>query len=695
MADTGIPPVVPPEFRQYDSYAEAPAWQLKFSGVWVSGVGLFVLFFLPHFIRGLRAGRVLHDVFGVREKIDGFIALYDLETDDVCRSNDLPMQRVERVDWRKDWIRKVINRIGAIVLWTIPWVELNVGQLLVIAGYLLTVIFCITLHVPLVDNSNRAGFIALAQLPVVFLFATKNSIISLLLGPGNGYERLNFVHRWAGRGLFLAALVHGSLWISNHLIWGFPIIGQQKETSGVAALGLLCVIVITSARPVRKAFYEFFYIAHIFAFVAFFVTVCYHTVYAPPWIYPPLALYGLDMLLRFLRYRIKDATLTPISNHITMINIPFCTDGWTAGQHIRLRVFFEGRIFEAHPLSIITAPPSTSCLTNVYTPGITLGVRVIGDWSRALNRFALNKGYLEEEGPESKEEKSDDHESTECDSSAPQTQVQVMMDGPYGGCTVDLGRYETILLFAGGAGVTFTLGMLDDIVGRCVRLGRQSGEKTRRIEFAWCIKSFGILEWFAPALMEIARTVASSDRSATPLSLHISVYVTCLCDPEAVPLIPNCDVTIMRPDIHHILSDLITPPTPTLSCLSSSTSMSPHQDKSSSPPSLVKTMSSSNVTPPPLPLEMRAHDQQMYLVSSRGHAATVPGQDPDIESTDALDPQASRKLPWIGTGGGVAVCVSGPASLVREASNAVARLRLSQRGMEMGGLDIHTEVFSL
>jgi len=123
--------------------------------------------------------------------------------------------------------------------------------------------------------------------------------------------------------------------------------------------------------------------------------------------------------------------------------------------------------------------------------------------------------------------------------------------------------------------------------------------------------------------------------------------------------------------------------------------MSPYQDKSSSPPSLVKTMSSSNVTPPPLPVETRAHDQQMYLVSSRGHAATVPGQDPDIESTDALDPQASRKLPWIGTGGGVAVCVSGPSSLVREASNAVARLRLSQRGMEMGGLDIHTEVFSL
>lgn len=137
---------------------------------------------------------------------------------------------------------------------------LTLSPVLIIVGYLLTVILCTTLHAPLLDNSNRAGFITLAQLPVVFLFATKNSLLSLLLGPGNGYERLNFVHRWAGRGLSLTALIHGSLWIKNHLTWGFPIIGQQKETSGVAALGLLCVIVITSARPVRTAFYEFFYV---------------------------------------------------------------------------------------------------------------------------------------------------------------------------------------------------------------------------------------------------------------------------------------------------------------------------------------------------------------------------------------------------------------------------------------------------
>jgi ferric-chelate reductase len=70
-------------------------------------------------------------------------------------------------------------------------------------------------------------------------------------------------------------------------------------------------------------------------------------------------------------------------------------------------------------------------------------------------------------------------------------QVQVMLDGAYGGCSVDLGRYESVLLVAGGSGATFTIGLLDDIVGRCVRLGRRGGEVTRKIEFAWCIKSFG------------------------------------------------------------------------------------------------------------------------------------------------------------------------------------------------------------
>ena len=71
------------------------------------------------------------------------------------------------------------------------------------------------------------------------------------------------------------------------------------------------------------------------------------------------------------------------------------------------------------------------------------------------------------------------------------TPLHVLLDGPYGGCSVIPGEFESVLLVAGGSGATFTLGILDDLVGRIVRLGRCDGERTRRIEFVWCVRSFG------------------------------------------------------------------------------------------------------------------------------------------------------------------------------------------------------------
>jgi ferric-chelate reductase len=148
---------------------------------------------------------------------------------------------------------------------------------MIVVLYFVTIIVCTLTRAPLIDNPNRAGryrvhmafilaylsigFLVLAQLPIVFLFATKNSLLSLLLGPGNGYEKLNYIHRWSGRAMLLCAVIHGSLWIRNHLEYHLPILGQQKETSGVAAFILICIIVLSSLRPVRLYLRQvFFYI---------------------------------------------------------------------------------------------------------------------------------------------------------------------------------------------------------------------------------------------------------------------------------------------------------------------------------------------------------------------------------------------------------------------------------------------------
>lgn len=60
----------------------------------------------------------------------------------------------------------------------------------------------------------------------------------------------------------------------------------------------------------------------VLGYVAFFITICYHTPYAKPWIYPPLAFYGFDLLLRLLRFRLKDATFTAVDRQMTLVGVP-------------------------------------------------------------------------------------------------------------------------------------------------------------------------------------------------------------------------------------------------------------------------------------------------------------------------------------------------------------------------------------
>ncbi|KAF4568608.1 hypothetical protein EYR36_010620 [Pleurotus pulmonarius] len=644
MANTGKPPEIPAEFQIYNSYVEDPKWQRKFSIVWASFLGAAILLALPSLLRLVRR-RGFSTVFGswlggVRE--DRRRGRYKPVDDhpDGERSKSEPSEH----QTTRPKSSAVLNRIRSVMLLTPPGIELNVAQLTLIVGYIILVVVCIVTDAQLIENSNRAGFIAIAQLPPVFLFASKNSVLSLLFGSGYGYEKLNFLHKWSSRSLFLAAVLHGALWIRNHLEWNLPILGEQKETTGVAALGVLCVLVLSSLRPLRRRWYQFFFVIHVLGFVAFFVTLCYHTIYASPWIFPPLAFYGFDILLRLFRYRIKDAELIPVGNQMTIINIRDCTDGWLPGQHVRLRIFFSGRIFESHPLTIMNNPSAGGVAEKKHSSGVeeedpdkmegmVLGARVCGDWTRAVNEYALKEGERVRRISSANEKEASTSSTPLPASTSTPVPIQVMIDGPYGGCSIDLGDYENVLLVAGGSGATFSIGMLDDIVKRCAG-ARTGGEKTRRIEFVWCVKSFGSINWFAALLAPIAELAAASPG----LDLHITIFVTCLCDPESVPEIPNMDVILERPDVYKLLEALI----------------SPHDE-----------------------VEEGDVDVDVDVeADAEARAPTPPHHHPGTTSK-------KHALRWAGFGGGVGICASGPESLTREAANAVARLGL-RKGKQCG-----------
>jgi hypothetical protein len=58
----------------------------------------------------------------------------------------------------------------------------------------------------------------------------------------------------------------------------------------------------------------------ILTFPALFITICYHTTYAVPWIFPPLAFYGFDLFLRMCRARVKDPELESVGGGMTLVS---------------------------------------------------------------------------------------------------------------------------------------------------------------------------------------------------------------------------------------------------------------------------------------------------------------------------------------------------------------------------------------
>ncbi|KAK2459811.1 hypothetical protein APHAL10511_008132 [Amanita phalloides] len=648
--DSAAPPVIPTELQLYNSYVEDPKWQRKFTIVWASVLGVFVLAALPRLFRRVRSGAAFVGLLGMTENKTSYERVAENEGFDHNAT-------ARRSGSRHGKTARVLSALGSFWYWTLPKVGLTAGQISIVSAYLALTLTCIVCHVPLIDNPNRAGFLALAQLPPVFIFATKNSVVSFLLGPGAGYEKLNFIHRWSGRGLFLAGLIHGSLWIRNYVSFGLPILGQQKQTSGVACLSLLSIIALSSLRPVRRYLWNVFWILHFLCYIAFFITVCNHTMYALPWIFPPLAFFGLDLLMRMIRIRLEDAFLVPVDKQMTLVHVPYKTSGWTAGQFVRLRVFFRGRFFESHPFTIMCAPPMEGCLARPlltapneksdvmeenthsdsghagYTGlGFVLGVRASGDWTKALNEFAHEERQRLMQACRDPPEVAE-HENVPVP-------AYIMIDGPYGGCSIDPSAYETVLFVSGGSGVTFTIGLLDDLVGKC--LGAGQVVTTRKIEFVWYIRSFGTMLWFSNFLDTIARHAAT----CLNLDLHITIYVTCLCDPDRVPDIPNCDVLLARPSLSEVLRRVV------------------------------------DGRPDPAKVE-------------EGNVVIGGLSESDGKCCGELSVGHETYAPSPAGGDGLAVCASGPQELTIEAANAVAALKLSKRERELGSIVMHTEVYAI
>jgi len=416
----------------------------------------------------------------------------------------------------------------------------------VIIGHLILVTVLCLFDMDLNDFLNfqyvgyRTGYVSLAQIPLIFLLAGKNNIIGAFTGMS--YERLNWVHRWISRSLLFTTTLHMGYWFRSWAPYG-DYITVELTTNGITMRGfaawiLLVWIVFSSFAPIRGWSYEIFVLQHIITFIGFIVAVYLHLpASAHGWIWAPVAIYCFDRLSRAL-YAVYinlalfhpkqqtdgtdakasgmlacQAVLSPLSGNVTRVTIANPPITWQAGQHAYLACQSIMPL-QNHPFTI-TSLPSDGKLEFL--------VKAQRGGTKRLHAYA-QKIHLSLPAPNV--------------ATPPQSQsTSVTIEGPYGRIR-PLRQFDSVVLFAGATGATFTLPLLRDIVRQWTLqdslptsstglLTIPDIAATRHIRFVWVVKSRSQLQWFSEQLNQAMADVQALRKQGRDVELDASVYVTC------------------------------------------------------------------------------------------------------------------------------------------------------------------------
>lgn len=160
-------------------------------------------------------------------------------------------------------------------------------------------------------SGGRAGLMTNALTPIVVILALKQvpwAVLSTKLFGQHAFERLSFLHKWGGRLLFLFAAAHTIAW-SIQLdkdqqfggsIWAFVFLWPRFRWAFVS-LGFLLLLVLLSLSPIRKHYYEWFYVSHIICSIGFMVAAALHHPPLAPWMWAALAWWGAERLTRAVK----------------------------------------------------------------------------------------------------------------------------------------------------------------------------------------------------------------------------------------------------------------------------------------------------------------------------------------------------------------------------------------------------------
>ncbi|KAJ4961779.1 hypothetical protein NE237_021689 [Protea cynaroides] len=284
----------------------------------------------------------------------------------------------------------------------------------------------------------RFGLLAEACLALLLLPILRRMALFRLLGLQ--FEASVRYHVWLGTAMVFFATLHGSIIL---FIWGVKNsiqdkVGLWQKTGRVYLAGEIglatgLVIWITSLPQVRRRQFELFYYTH-HLYVIFLVFFSFHAgdrhFYM---IFGGILLFALDKLLRIIQSRavtcVLSARILPCKVLELTLPKPFGLK-YTPTSIIFMKIPSISK-FEWHPFSVTSS-------SNVDEDTISVMIRCDGGWTSNLYNLITS-----------------DADQMKC--------IPVAVEGPYGPDSLNFLRCDSLLLVAGGIGITPLISILQEI----------------------------------------------------------------------------------------------------------------------------------------------------------------------------------------------------------------------------------------
>jgi predicted ferric reductase len=382
---------------------------------------------------------------------------------------------------------------------------------------------------------GRTGILATANMvPLVLLAGRNNPAISLLKVSFNSW---NLFHRWIGRIVVVEAIAHTIAWGINNVdakgVNGAfnSISGDAFLTFGVVGTISMIVILVQTLSPVRHAMYETFLHLHqmlaLLAVIGVYAHLEIANLPALPYIRAVVGLWATERGLRVIRLLYLNLSR---KNGATQVSVEAlageaCRVTFQLPRHVTIRP--GSHVYAYLPkVSWWMSHPFSVAWTNIESEPPTGNKHVIPPTPLTCD---LEKQFPRELPPR--------------DLAKAPTSVSLVMvartgmtrklydlailspektmrmagyiEGPYAGHD-SLASYGTVILFAGGAGITHHLIQTRHLLA-CARARTVA---TRKITLVWSVRDVQQLSWVRPWMDEIMAMEGRRD------VLTIVLYVT-------------------------------------------------------------------------------------------------------------------------------------------------------------------------